>query len=54
MRVSAKYDIVKRDFLDKIEVEQKKYPFTAREQMFIDTIIDLIQALQEVDADRYY
>jgi hypothetical protein len=54
MRVNAKYEIIKQDFLHKVALEQKKYPLSDREQMFIDAFVSLIEALQEIDVDRYY
>lgn len=53
MRVSAKYEVVKQDFLENLAIEQKKYPLTEREQMFVNVILNLIEKLQEVDSDRY-
>lgn len=53
MRVTAKYEVVKQDFLSKITQEEKKYPLSDREKMFVDVIISLIEKLQEIDSDRY-
>lgn len=53
MRVTAKYEVVKQDFLNKITQEEKKYPLSDREKIFVDVIISLIEKLQEIDSDRY-
>ena len=53
MRISAKYEVVKQDFLENLAAEQNQYPLTEREQMFVNVILNLIEKLQEVDSDRY-
>ena len=54
MRVKTKYDIIKQEFKDKIKTEEKKYPFSDREKIFIEVIFDLINTLQLIDYDRHY
>lgn len=39
------FEAILNDFNDKIKLEEKKYPLTDREQIFVQTIRELLDAL---------
>ena len=44
-RITTYYESILNDFNDKIKLEEKKYPLTDREQLFVDTIRELLDTL---------
>ena len=44
-RITTYYESMLEDFNDKIKLEEKKYPLTDREQIFVDTIRELLNTL---------
>ncbi len=47
VRVITRYESILNDFNEKIELEEKKYPLSDREQMFVTTIRELLNTLDE-------
>jgi hypothetical protein len=45
IKVTTRYESILDDFNEKIELEEKKYPLTDREQIFVETIKELLQTL---------
>ena len=47
IKVTTRYELMLDDFNEKIELEEKKYPLSDREQMLVTTIRELLNALDE-------
>jgi hypothetical protein len=47
VKTTTCYESILDDFNDKIKLEEKKYPLTDREQLFVETIRELLNTLDE-------
>ena len=47
VKTTNRYKSILDDFNEKIRLEEKKYPLTDREQLFVETIRELLNTLDE-------
>ena len=47
VKTITRYESILDDFNEKIKLEEKKYPLSDREQMFVTTIRELLNTLDE-------
>lgn len=45
IKTSTPYESIYDDFCHKVELEEKKYPLSDREKIFVETIKELLQTL---------
>lgn len=45
IKINTYYELIYDEFCNKVELEEKKYPLSDREKMFVETIKELLQTL---------
>lgn len=47
VKITTRYESLLNNFNEKVKLEEKKYPLTDREQLFVETVRELLNTLDE-------